>query len=170
MNNQLLRGAYSGAVTFGHTTLLEHGPECSCGNKGCWEALASLSAFLKELDQRGAPYRNLDLDRVKEFYLQGDPVVKDVAVNYTGYWMGVGIANMLNVFNPHEVIIQGDMTFFGDEVLAKIREIARSRALPVSGQVKIVYSDIKEKASVKGAASIVISRFFSKEHHRLYWR
>jgi N-acetylglucosamine repressor len=170
IKNEIYRGAFDGAVTFSHTVVVDNGPLCKCGNYGCWETLASDIAFLRELAARNKEYAKLDCAGAIQKFNEGDPIVRDVLLNYTGYWLGVGISNMLNVFNPDFLIIQGEITSAGEELKSKIEEVAKNRALPVSGKAKILFSRISDRLHLKAASAIVIQQFFSKENHHLIWK
>lgn len=167
---EILRGTFYGAVTFAHTTILDQGPRCLCGNNGCWEALASVSALSEELAMRDNRYKGLSITDIHRLFTEDDPVVTDVVLNHTGYWIGVGIANILNVFNPEMVIIQGLLNIFGEKLLNKINEVAKSRALPISGNIQIIYSKITDRVDAKAAAAIAINHFFSIDYHYKIWR
>ncbi|UOF88755.1 ROK family transcriptional regulator [Fodinisporobacter ferrooxydans] len=170
IQDEIYRGSQNGAVTFAHTTLVDNGPLCSCGNYGCWEALASVSAFLKELCKKNSKYQENNLIEIIQQFHDGDPFVSDVLLNYTGYWLGVGIANILNVFNPEKLIIQGDITLAGERLKNKIEEVAKKRALPVTRNVNISFSKFTEKVEIKGSSAMVIKHLFSKEYHQKIWK
>jgi predicted NBD/HSP70 family sugar kinase len=169
IKNEVYQGSQYGAVTFSHTTILENGPLCICGNRGCWETLASIPAFLNELGTREKDLKSIDFAEALKMYQDGDPVVTDVLHNFTGYWLGVGIANILNVFNPQKLIIQGDIILAGEKLKRKIEEVAKSRALPVNRNANISFTHLADKVKVKGAAALVIKHFFSRENHRKIW-
>ncbi|MCR8633001.1 ROK family transcriptional regulator [Paenibacillus radicis (ex Xue et al. 2023)] len=170
IHNEVYRGAFDGAVNFAHTVISHDGPLCRCGNHGCWDALASITAFGEELSRRDDKYASLDFDTVLKMYHDGDPLVADVLLNHTGYWLGVGIANILNIFNPEQLIIQGDITSAGQRLEQKIIEIVQRRALSaVSKDVKIGFSQDSEKLQVRGAAAVISKHFFSDTYHRIIW-
>lgn len=165
MNNDVYRGANSGAVTFGHTIVLENGPECQCGNRGCWESLASPYALLRELKAKDPKYAKMhSFKQVMKEY-NTDPVIRDLVLNYTCFWLGVGIANLLNTFNPQMLIIQGEITSIGEELRKKIEEVALARTLPLNRNVEICFSSMSENIEIIGATSVVINKFFSPENH-----
>lgn len=170
IQNEVYRGAFDGATTFAHTTILDGGPSCQCGNRGCWEVLASTTAFLKELEKRDSSYASISLESAIKKVREGDDIVIDTLINYTGYWLGVGIANMLNVFNPEEIILQGELTLAGEGLRKKIEEVAMQRTLPVSKKAKIKFSEHVQQYQVKGAASVVIKHFFSIKGHKEIWQ
>lgn len=170
INDEIYRGANDVAVTFAHTTIAENGPLCSCGNHGCWEALASIGAFLRELADRRTDLQEIDLSEALKMFRDRDETVHDVLINYTGYWLGVGIANMLNAFNPEKLILQGAISQAGKPVLNKIQEVVSQRALPIPRTAQISFSELTHSIEVKGAAAVVIKRFFSEEDHNKIWR
>jgi predicted NBD/HSP70 family sugar kinase len=170
IHNEVYRGAFDGAVNFAHSVISHDGPLCRCGNHGCWDALASITAFGEELSRRDDKYTELDFDTALKMYHEGDPVVADVLLNHTGYWLGVGIANILNIFNPEQLIIQGDIINAGREMEQKIIEVVKMRALSVVSQdVNITFSQDSEKLQVRGAAAVISKHFFSDTYHRVIW-
>lgn len=86
---------YAGEV--GHTTLLPEGPKCGCGKNGCWEALASGSA----LERLG-----IKPVEVFEEARNGDEAAKEI-VNHVAYYHGIGVANLVNAFDPELVVLGG---------------------------------------------------------------
>jgi N-acetylglucosamine repressor len=170
IRNEIYRGAFDGAVTFAHTVMKDDGPLCRCGNQGCWETLASDTAFLQQLHKHNGNYASLDLPGALAKYHEGDLIVRETLLNYTGYWIGAGIANILNVLNPDHLIILGELTEAGKDLKEKIEEVAKSRALPVSRKVRISFSNMKGNISLKGAATIVLHHFFNKSYHRKIWK
>lgn len=169
INNEIYRGPFEGAVNFAHTTVLDGGPLCQCGNKGCWEVLASNSAFLKELRSRDDKYESTDIDEVLDLYEAGNPLVREVLINYTGYWLGIGLANISRVFNPERIVIQGELTRAGEALKHKIEEVVSNRALPVFSQTEIVFSRTDKNVNVISASEIALKHFFTKEHHVDIW-
>ncbi|GGI44889.1 serine/threonine protein kinase [Paenibacillus marchantiophytorum] len=170
IHNEVYRGAFDAAVNIAHATINHDGPLCRCGNYGCWDALASITALGEELSRRDGKYNALDFESIQSLYHEGDQVVVDVLLNYTGYWLGVGIANILNIFNPEELIIQGDITKVGQELERKIIEVVQKRApSAVSKNVKIRFSKDSEKLQVRGAAAVISNHFFSDTLHRIFW-
>lgn len=170
IQNEVYRGAYDVAVTFGHTTVAENGPLCRCGNYGCWEALASTDAFLRELGNQYPSHEGIDFSEALKKFYDGEERVREVLLGYTGYWLGVGIANILNAFNPEKLIVQGTVTQAGEALLNRIQEVVRRRALPIPGTAQVSFSELTEQVEVKGAAAVVIKRFFSEEDHHKIWQ
>jgi N-acetylglucosamine repressor len=169
IGNEVYRGAFDGAVNLAHATINHDGPLCRCGNRGCWEALASITALGEELSRRDGKYAELEFSEIVSLYREGDKVIADVLLNYTGYWLGIGIATILNVFNPEQVIIQGEITQAGQELEKKIIEVVQQRVTAVTRRSKIRFSEHSEKLQVRGAAAIISNHFFSDMYHRMIW-
>jgi predicted NBD/HSP70 family sugar kinase/biotin operon repressor len=169
IGNEVYRGAFDGAVNLAHATINHDGPLCRCGNRGCWEALASITALGEELSRRDGKYAELEFSEIVSLYREGDKVIADVLLNYTGYWLGIGIATILNVFNPEQVIIQGEITQAGPELEKKIIEGVQQRVTAVTRRSKIRFSEHSEKLQVRGAAAIISNHFFSDMYHRMIW-
>jgi len=169
LSGNILRGNHGGAVNFAHTAILQDGPVCSCGNRGCWEAVASTKAFLAKLASRDSRYLGASLSDVLDRYTtSGDDIVHEVLHDYTSYWLGIGIANIMNIFNPETIMIQGEFNVVGDWFRKRIEDVGKNRALPFARDTKIVSAGQHEYLQVKSAYAVVMKHFLSKEHHKKF--
>ncbi|NSW90304.1 MAG: ROK family transcriptional regulator [Firmicutes bacterium] len=124
----------------GHTTVKKDGPPCFCGNRGCLEVMCSVDAVINqcnELLQQGRCCVLKKLIREKGMALTYETIVKafemgdyDVQEVLTecGQYLGIGIANIINIFNPKRIIINGDVLLTTDYVYKIALEEANSRA------------------------------------------
>ena len=135
LGGQVHRGATGSAGEMGHTTLLPDGPLCKCGNRGCWEIMASQRALLERL--QGAPgtathaldqYGDISMESIMAAAEAGDEVVLG-ALHETGRYLGIGIANIVNVFNPSLVVVGGALSLAAEFLLPPIREMVDERAM-----------------------------------------
>src|SRR5690625_857679 len=140
IDNKIYRGNIGAAGILGHTTVLDGGPLCNCGNRGCWEALISVPAFLKELERTNPAYSDVTLETVIEKYKADDGFIKEIVFNYIGYWLAVGISNIISIFNPREIVIQGKYVEFGNELLQKIKNEVKNRKLSLIDETNISFS------------------------------
>lgn len=168
VNKEIYRGAFDGAVNFGHTMIVENGPVCDCGNQGCWEALASLSAMMRELQHR-LDDDEIDLDWAVEQFHFNHRIVREVVLEYTGYWLGVGISNLINIFNPEEIILKGDITLFGAELLQKVEKVAITKASALDRIARITMAEPSSQLHIQSAAFVAIKPFFSIDSHDKIW-
>jgi predicted NBD/HSP70 family sugar kinase len=108
VNGDLLLGSLGRAGEIGHMTVDPHGPQCGCGRQGCWEAFVGLNAFLASIggrpDGSGTPE---DMVRaVAARASRNEPAVIE-ALKSLGFWVGIGVSNLINVFSPDVVVLGG---------------------------------------------------------------
>lgn len=165
LDGKLHHGAADSAGEIGHTTIEMNGRRCGCGNYGCLEAYASGPAIaMRAVEQlrSGSPSEILamvsgDLDRVTAQVVfaaaqHGDDVALDV-VRDTAHYLGTGVANLLNIFNPDLVVIVGGVTQAGDRLFEPLRrEVAKRAFRPVVESCRIVPGTLGGLAGVYGAA------------------
>ncbi len=158
-------GASDVAREIGHTTIDTEGRRCKCGNYGCLEAYASgpaiamraIEAVEVGVETRLPSYVGGDMTRITaqtvyEAAHDGDELALDV-VNDTARFLGAGIANLLNVFNPEVVVVCGGVTLAGDHLFLPLRrETARRAFKPAVAACRIVPGELVGTAGVYGAA------------------
>jgi glucokinase len=169
-DGELYVGAGGSAGELGHTTILPDGPACACGNRGCLHMLASESAILREVRTKarqrpegeapgGLPMQALGaltIERLRQASQSGDPVVLDV-LREAGRWVGIALANVINLMNPSLVVIGGSIAEFGDPFLDSVRAEVRQRALwDALHGVTIVPSTLGDSAGTIGGAALFL--------------
>ncbi|MBW8839439.1 MAG: ROK family protein, partial [Gemmatimonadetes bacterium] len=162
-------GASDVAGEIGHATIDTEGRRCKCGNYGCLEAYASgpnIAIRAVEALETGAESRlsamvSGALDRITaqtvyEAAQAGDQIALEV-VNDTARFLGTGVANLLNVFNPEVVVVCGGVTQAGDHLFVPLRrEIARRAFKPAVAACRIVPGELSGTAGVYGAAKVFL--------------
>ena len=156
-----------GRCEVGHTTIDLNGRHCKCGNYGCLEAYASGPAIatrarevlVREEGESVIPrmvhgrLEDITAQTVYDAAKSGDPVASEI-VRDTARYLGVGIANLLNTFNPDTVVIAGGVTAAGDALFVPMRAEVRRRAFgPAVRAVKIVPGELPGTAGVIGAVA-----------------
>lgn len=171
LNGRIYHGASDVAGEIGHMTIDLTGRRCKCGNYGCLEAYASgpaIAARAREGVEAGAEtalpqYVDGDLTRmtaqvVYEAAHDGDTYALDV-VRETAKFLGAGVANMINVFNPEVVVICGGVTLAGDRLFVPLRSDVMQRAFrPAVTACRIVPGALTGTAGVYGAAAVFMQR------------
>jgi glucokinase len=166
LDGKLYHGASDAAGEIGHTTIDATGRRCKCGNYGCLEAYASGPAIAERarevLDVDGDSILHElvegDLERITaqivfEASKRGDPVATEV-VRDTAHFLGVGLSNLINVFNPEIVVIAGGVTQAGDLLFDPLRAEVKRRAFkPAVDACKIVPGALPLSAGVVGAVA-----------------
>jgi len=166
IDGQIYAGSTGTAGEIGHMTIDSNGPKCNCGNTGCWETLASGTALAREARKRiksGAEtsivdYAGGDIDKVNAEAVhkaarRGDALAKELIVQ-TGYYIGVGLASLINIFNPELIIIGGGLSSIGDMLLEPAYKVAEERAYRVAfDSVRFARPALGRNSGVIGAAA-----------------
>jgi glucokinase len=166
LDNKLYHGASDAAGEIGHTTIDSTGRRCKCGNYGCLEAYTSGPAIAERArevlegddDSLIPTMVDGDLSRVTaqtvfEASKRGDRVALDV-VRDTAHFLGVGISNLINIFNPDTFVIAGGVTQAGDLLFDPLRAEVRRRAFKPSVEAcRIVPGALPLSAGVVGAVA-----------------
>ncbi len=140
-NGRLVTGTSGVGGEFGHMTMDPDGLPCKCGNQGCWETQASQAALfrrIQELEASGAPtilrrmtggdWSRLTVEMVIEAAEAGD-VVSAEAFRNIGVALGVGIASLINAFNPDLVVFGGSLSAAGPLIFPTVKQEVERRAL-----------------------------------------
>jgi glucokinase len=171
LDGQLYHGASDMAGEIGHTTIDIEGRRCKCGNYGCLEAYASGPAIaLRAVEALGSQggsrlpdYVGGDLSRITAQTVyqaahDGDELAEEV-VRETARFLGAGLANLLNIFNPEVVVICGGVTLAGERLFLPLeREVARRAFRPAVQACRIVPGELTGSAGVYGAAKVFLNR------------
>jgi glucokinase len=146
----------------------EDGPRCqgNCPNHGCLEAMASGTALARVARELAAAQpasglgqaltsgREVSGPLVTELAHDGDPAALE-ALRIVGRYLGVGLANFANIFNPEVAVIGGGVIAAGELLLGPAREEMLRRALPPSrGQMRIVAARFGHEAGMLGGATL----------------
>ncbi len=171
-NGQLYRGPGNTAGEVGHMTIQEDGPPCDCGNHGCWESLASISWLVNSALQavrQGRPSAipllggetEAQAIAIYETAQAGDPLALELVTAQARYF-GVGIANLINSFNPQRIILHGESIAGGELFMDIVLQTVNERALLRPRQIaEIVYSDLGDDVGLIGASSLVMETLFN---------
>ncbi len=171
LDGRLYHGASDVAGEIGHTTIDTEGRRCKCGNYGCLEAYASgpniALRAVEELEAGaesrlrtlvGGDLRKITAQTVYQAAADGDELALEV-VNDTAKFLGVGIGNLLNVFNPEVVVVCGGVTLAGDHLFEPLRrEVARRAFKPAVAACRIVPGELAGTAGVYGAAKVFLDQ------------
>jgi glucokinase len=166
LGGEVYRGWVGGGAELGHMVVDMDGRPCqgNCPNWGCLESVASGSALVREASLAVARRpdtalghaleagRELTGPLITELARNGDPVAVD-AIEAIGRALGVGIANLVNIFNPQVVVVGGGVSAAGDLLLGPAREVMMRRALsPNRELVRVEAAAFGAEAGLIGAA------------------
>lgn len=168
LDGKLYRGSLGGAGEIGHITLTPDGPRCSCGNRGCLEALASAIGIVREARAAmerdpqsrlwalaGGQPQTLTAEMVFAAARERDYTAQEV-VHHAVEYLGIGVSNVVNIFNPDVVVIGGGVALAGEQLLAPVRRVVQQRARRlVADHVRVVQGALGEVAGAIGGAYMV---------------
>ncbi|HEU4760777.1 MAG TPA: ROK family protein [Gemmatimonadales bacterium] len=170
VDGKLYHGASGCAGEIGHTTIEANGRHGACGNYGCLEAYASGLAIARRaveaiesgevttlLQRAGGDPARISARTVYDAAHDGDELAREL-VHETAQFLGAGVANLVNVFNPEVVVVCGGVTRAGDLLFVPLRrEVARRAFKPAVQAVRIVAQQL-EAPGVFGAARVFLER------------
>ena len=157
LGGQARLGAAGYAGEAGHTLVNPVGSRCRCGAIGCWETEAGEGALLRRCGPAVGEGGRASIDRVMALAAAGDADVLG-AIESVGRWLGLGIADLINLFNPELVILGGMFDRLYPLIEPSMREGVRSRVLEAPGAMAtIVRSRLGIDAPLLGAAELALS-------------
>jgi N-acetylglucosamine repressor len=179
MNGNIYRGLDDSIGEFGHTTIDWNGPLCRCGSRGCWEQFVAKRNFLSRVTQlvnQGADsYLRTKLEERQVLTINdimmgcelNDPLTLKLMEEH-GVYLGVGIANLVNMINPEIVLLHGEVAKLEKYLYPFLLKTTNERALPKPRKrVKILFSELGEEAYLIGAGSLVVNQFFANPENLL---
>jgi predicted NBD/HSP70 family sugar kinase len=157
LHGELYRGASGNAGEFGHIIIDTNGPECHCGNKGCWETLASESYIVNRYLKLSNSNKELTKKEIYQLGKSGDKEVMEI-FNETGRNIGIGLVNIVNGLSPELLVIGGGIVEIKDYIYEEIIKKLKESALSVSyRKVEIKFSELAGLAAVYGMADLIIN-------------
>lgn len=169
---EFYRGSSGSSGEIGHIVLEKNGPRCKCGNCGCLEAIASGNAIARDakiailegrntkiFELAGRDINFVEAKTVFEAAKIGDAVALEITERAMQY-IGIGLANYINLLDPDLIILSGGLTNAGDIFFKRVKEILKERQMKFAGrQVKVVISQMGENRTAVGSASMVLKKF-----------
>lgn len=157
----VLRGAAGGAGEIGHTPVVEDGPLCMCGNRGCLEALASGPAIARALASTGLTAASSQ--DVVELVKRGN-IDAIQAVRQAGRDIGEVLTTCVSLINPSAIVLGGALAQAGEYLIAGVREVVYTRSMPLATEhLQITQSKLGPDAAVLGASMLAIHHALAPE-------
>ncbi len=169
LGGRLYRGAADGAGEIGHMTVLPYGPRCSCGNRGCLEALASGTAIARAagklvaggggkeiLAAAGGDPGKISAAAVAAAAARGDPGAVSIIAGAARY-LGIGVANLVNLLNPSLVVLGGGVMAAGELIWEGVRREVQARSLAAARlQLRLAPAELGGRAGALGAVALAL--------------
>lgn len=166
INGELYAGHNLTAGEIGHMVIEVNGPKCGCGNRGCFEALASRTAIFRKIqsavkdgqktiltDMLGPDLADMRSGDLRKAIRKGDKFVEKV-VEEAAEYAGIGIANLINILNPEIVVVGGGVIeALENEIMPTLIKVAKEHVMSgtMSG-IEIEASKLGDHAGITGAA------------------
>jgi len=174
IHGQVYRGAENFSGEFGHTTIDPNGPPCACGSRGCLEVYASglalarigaeearRAAGRRLLAQAGGEAGRVTGELLYEAARQGDRQARAI-FRQMGTLLGVGMSNLINLFNPERIILGGQVSKANEFFMPALQESLKKHAW--HGSSRDVRISRLENGPVLGAVAIALQEIFSLSH------
>ena len=168
MNGELFRGRGGFAGELGHMTLDPDGKECSCGRMGCWETLVGPEQVVAQYRRRSplqaARVLTRTIDDEESYFAKlvraadGGDLAAVSVMQEVGQNLGIGIANLVNIFNPQLVVLGGHYSLAHETVIPMIKEtIKRHSLFPMRTALSVLPSQRGVDDSILGAVALVLN-------------
>lgn len=163
LDGKLYRGVDGAHPEVGHQVVDPAGPQCSCGFRGCWESLAAGPAMVTWIESHApAGYRHrqgITAKRICELAQEGDDVALQ-AVEHEAFYLGLGLANLINLFTPDAIVLSGSVMKSAPLFLDRIRELIRKgcRFVPAE-KTELTLASLGDDTNLIGAARVWHYRF-----------
>lgn len=175
IDSRIHRGIGNGAGEIGHTVIDIDGPKCNCGNFGCLETLSSGIAVerrAKEEIRRGyvtnlsKEYLNNgkgpSIEEIVQQAKKGDELALQVLHEAERY-LGIGVANAINLFSPDQIVFGGLMTKLYPEMIEVVEKVAKERSFsPYSKKITFAESAFNNQSNTIGAAAVIQQKLFDE--------
>lgn len=172
VQGEILQGYQGHAGQIGHLVLAEEGPVCRCGNRGCLESLCGIPALMRRIHQDIDTLSDDDALRTiweTQGSIRFDDLLRVAAVSpYTdalfhnvGRYIGLALANVINLYNPEVVFLGGRMAPAMERVLEIVEVVVKTHAFPaVFAGSSLKISELGRDSAVIGACALVLREFF----------
>ncbi|MHB1653284.1 MAG: ROK family transcriptional regulator [Desulfitobacteriaceae bacterium] len=176
INEQIINGSQGFAGEMGHVVLVEDGPLCNCGNKGCLESLYAVPALIRKANNELSLSDESDCLK-KIWRQQGEVTIEDILacsgevdsyawqlIRQAGWYIGIGISGIINFYNPEIIALGGILSQAGPVLMKPLVESISTHAFPeIAKATRIEISTIGLEAGFYGACLGAIKRLFSAE-------
>ncbi len=156
IEGELYRGTNYAGAELGHMSIDYEGKKCKCGGIGCWELYASATAMINDYNQRSPEHPVKDTRELFQRYYRNEPEAQETIAR-TLVYLGAGLANIINIFNPEMIIVGGGVSEAGDWFVELAAREAFRRAMATSSQgVDIRRARLGNRAGMLGAAAFAL--------------
>lgn len=165
-DGKILRGYRNAAGELGHITVNSDGRKCNCGKKGCLETESSSKAIVKTYEELSGEELNCegncDSSIVYKLAENGDENAIR-SFERAGYYLGIGIASLVNILNPEKVYIAGGVSYGWKYLKTSVERSYRENIFYANREVKLELPSIGEYITASGAATFAFEKYIKEE-------
>jgi len=167
INQKLYRGSNFAGAEPGHMSIKHDGRNCRCGGKGCLELYASATAMInhfRKISKKAgrAVDKEINVKKIFELFAAGNRLAEET-IELSSYYLGRGIANLMNIFNPTRIIIGGGVAGAGEVYLKRVQKAAFAFAMAEACKgTRIVSARLGNNAGYLGSISFAFSQYDGK--------
>jgi predicted NBD/HSP70 family sugar kinase len=169
LNGQLVRGPSGLAGEFGHVSISEDGPQCACGNHGCWEVYASNTAALRFYNEKSsAPGRKggdvrhpaalTDFDELLKLAEHGNLKAGE-ALDQMAHHLGVGMAMLVTGLAPDLIVVVGELTRLWERIGPMVNAVIQQRSF-THATTQVIASGPAPLPRLRGIIALVLQKRF----------
>lgn len=169
LNSQLVRGPSGLAGEFGHISIIEDGPKCACGNRGCWEVYASNSATLRHFNneknsgrtRNGSASRQpaaADFDELIKLAEHGNPKAGE-AIDRMAHHLGLGMAMLVTGLAPDVIVVVGEVTRLWERIEPIVNAEIQKRSF-THATTRVIASGPAPLPRLRGIIALVLQKRF----------
>jgi len=163
LDGKLYRGVDGAHPEIGHHVVDPSGPVCSCGFRGCWESLAAGPAMVAWIERHAPPgylhRQGITAKRICELAQQGDALAEQ-AVEHEAFYLGLGLANLINMFTPDTIVLSGSVMKSAALFMDRIRGvIGRGCRFVPAEKTELTLASLGDDTNLIGAARVWHYRF-----------
>jgi len=180
MDDRIVQGSQGYAGQIGHTVMMDQGPLCNCGNRGCLEAICAIPALLRKVEAE-IPFISENDTLKKRFILNEKIKISDILeiahmedsyardlLRKTARYVARATANMINTCNPDKVFIGGKLAVKSPFFIEEFRNNIRVYAFPeVGGTTSVTISNLGENSGVIGACALALTNLLKSPNSKM---
>lgn len=167
IDNRVYTGQSGSAMEVGHTTIDYRGRKCPCGGSGCLELYASATGLMRYArsvirDSSGSSlaarlkHEKLNPRMIEEEALRGDSLSLHIYTQVST-WLGIGIANLVNIFNPQAIVFGGGLSRAHRLIFPVVKKVVHERVMEgLDHNIRYLIIRDQEKAPALGAARMAM--------------
>ncbi|WP_068616650.1 ROK family protein [Paenibacillus tuaregi] len=157
MHGKLITGASGNAGDVGHFVIDPAAGECVCGQRGCWEYIASGTAVARQASEKLG--REVSSKEAFDLAAAGDLQMKEL-VDQVFRYIGIGCVTLINTLDPQKIVIGGGVSQVGEPLFQAVQSYVSAHALnPIGRKTPIVPAALLQDAGLIGAAALVHTEY-----------